>query len=147
MGKGPEAGRQNPKQAGVIGGNEQGEWHERKMCDPDTRFMGLWEEFDGYGLDTTLAPFLLSLEAEHQFKKPDCNLEGLSLRNSEFVCVCGLDSCGVQWPQCLESPVSGSGCPALVCSGGGASLSSSHSTPSPQRITWPEFGESCDQGT
>lgn len=39
----------------------KGEWYERKVHDSDTRFIDVWKERDGYGLDTALAPFLLSL--------------------------------------------------------------------------------------
>lgn len=56
MGKGHGAGKRNPKQVSVTGGKSEGEWHERKLHDPDTRFMGLWEVFDGFGPDTALAP-------------------------------------------------------------------------------------------
>lgn len=89
----------------------KGEWHERKVHDPDTRFMGLFEEFGGYGLDTALAASPLSLGVEHQFKKTDCP-GGAESRTSESGCMCSLDSHGVQRAPCLESPVPESGLPA-----------------------------------
>lgn len=70
-----------------------------------------------------------------QFKKLDCNQEGLNLETQDLcVCVYGLDGCGVQWAPCPESPVPRSGPLALVCRKGGAFLSPRHSPASPPRI-------------
>lgn len=65
----------------------KGEWHERKVHDPDTRFTGLWEEFGGYGLDTALAASPLSLGVEHQFKKTGCPGGAESRTSESGVCV------------------------------------------------------------
>lgn len=37
------------------------EWCERKVHDPDTRFVELWEVVEGFGPDAALAPSPVSL--------------------------------------------------------------------------------------
>lgn len=103
------------------------------MHDPDARFMGLWEECDGYGLDTALA-HSFSSEAAHQFKKLHCHQEGLCLETQNLgVCLAWI-LVEFSDPSYVESPASELGPTALVFCRGGAFLCSSHSSASPQRF-------------